>query len=95
MTAETEVHEPATEIGLSLYQYRSCPYCAMTSHAINQMGMNIEHRDILMQPEYRAELMQEGGSSQVPCLRIEKDDGKTEWLYESMDIIEYLRGRSE
>ena len=95
MTQETELNEPATKKGLSLYQYRSCPYCAMTSYAIKQMGLNIEHRDILMQPEYRAELMQEGGSSQVPCLRIEKDDGETQWLYESTDIIEYLRGSSE
>jgi hypothetical protein len=26
----------------------------------------------------------------VPCLRIERD-GKVRWLYESLDIIEYLR----
>jgi glutathione S-transferase len=26
----------------------------------------------------------------VPCLRIDHDDGRSEWLRESADIIEYL-----
>ena len=36
-------------------------------------------------------LMQGGGKTQVPCLRIEQADGSVEWMYESNDIIEYLR----
>lgn len=36
-------------------------------------------------------LMQGGGKTQVPCLRIEQADGKVEWMYESDDIIRYLR----
>ena len=36
-------------------------------------------------------LMQGGGKTQVPCLRIEQSDGSVEWMYESNDIIEYLR----
>jgi glutathione S-transferase len=29
----------------------------------------------------------------VPCLRIEKEDGSSEWMYESKDIIAYLDER--
>jgi len=31
-----------------------------------------------------------GGSTTVPCLRIQSD-GQVRWMYESLDIIEYLR----
>jgi hypothetical protein len=36
------------------------------------------------------ELSQAGGKMQLPCLQIRHPDG-TEWLYESEDIISYLR----
>jgi len=29
----------------------------------------------------------------VPCLRIEKPDNSVEWLYESSDIIVYLKSQ--
>jgi glutathione S-transferase len=32
-----------------------------------------------------------GGKRQVPCLRIDGDDGQSHWLYESMDIMAYLK----
>ena len=36
-------------------------------------------------------LMQGGGKTQVPCLRIEHENGRVEWMYESNDIIQYLK----
>ena len=33
-----------------------------------------------------------GGSTTVPCLRIRRD-GQEEWMYESLDIIDYLRNK--
>ena len=36
-------------------------------------------------------LMLGGGKTQVPCLRIENADGQVEWMYESDDIIQYLK----
>jgi glutathione S-transferase len=44
-----------------------------------------------MEAGRRAELIAGGGKGQVPCLRIETDDGNVRWLYESADIIAYLR----
>ena len=41
--------------------------------------------------EHAAALMQGGGKTQVPCLRIENQDGEVQWMYESDDIIQYLK----
>ena len=37
------------------------------------------------------ELVIGGGKHKVPCLRIRKTNAKTEWLYESDDIISFLK----
>jgi glutaredoxin len=76
---------------LALYQFESCPYCAMVRSAMARLNADIEIRDILREPKYRQELIEGGGKSQVPCLRIDYADGHTEWMYESADIIDYLR----
>jgi glutathione S-transferase len=39
------------------------------------------------------ELIEQGGKRQVPCLRITKEDGEVEWLYESKEIRRYLQER--
>lgn len=74
---------------LSLYYYDSCPYCAMTRRAIQELGLAIELRNIQLQSEHHTDLIQGGGKPQVPCLRVEQQ-GNSQWLYESFDIIEYL-----
>ena len=76
--------------GLALYHYRTCPFCARTRQVMDKLNLNVEQRDILIEPKYRQELIQQGGSRQVPCLRIEKGNGKVQWLYESGDIIKYF-----
>ena len=40
------------------------------------------------------ELLQGGGKSTVPCLRIERGI-EVSWMYESMDIIDYLSNQLE
>jgi len=47
--------------------------------------------DILSQPANNADLIAGGGKSQVPCLRIENDKGEVRWVYESIEIIQYLK----
>ncbi len=66
--------------GLALYQYRACPFCARTRQVQDKLGLN----------SHRKELIKQGGSPQVPCLRIEKDNGQVKWLYESGDIIKFF-----
>jgi len=73
-----------------LYQYPSCPFCMRVRRFAEQQGIELEMRDTLSDPHARGELLEGGGRSMVPCLRIERD-GAVHWLYESLDIVEYLR----
>ena len=79
--------------GLSLYQFFACPFCVKTRRAIQRLNINIELKDINQNQQYRQELIQGGGKTQVPCLRIE-EGGQSRWLYESNDIIDFLSQRA-
>jgi len=78
---------------LCLYHYQACPYCERTRQAIDSLNLadEINPKDILLNATHRKELMQGGGKKQVPCLLVVASNGKKEWLYESNDIISYLR----
>lgn len=76
---------------MAMYQYAACPFCVKTRRAIRRLGLNIELRDAKNNPQHRQELEQQGGKQQVPCLRIQNEDGGITWMYESSDIIEYLQ----
>ena len=75
---------------LSLYHYQSCPFCAMSRNAINQLNIDVELRDIQLDKSNFIDLMTFGGKMQVPCLLIENSENEFEWLYESNDIINYI-----
>ncbi|WP_371188850.1 glutaredoxin family protein [Thalassotalea maritima] len=73
----------------SLYQLNACPFCVKVRRAIKRQGLNIELRDIKT-GSHLDDLVANGGKRTVPCLRIEHQDGRTEWMYESKDIVQYL-----
>ena len=75
---------------LALYHYETCWFCARVRGTIERLKLEIELRDIHRDQEHYRRLLAEGGSRTVPCLHIERDDGTTEWLYESSDICDYL-----
>jgi len=77
----------------SLYQTRSCPFCAYTRSAMKHIDVEVEERDIARNPAYRAELIKGGGRAQVPCLRIESNE-EVRWLYESQDIVRFLQSHA-
>ena len=83
----------AQSTDLKLYQFKQCPFCVKTRRAIRRLGLNIETRDARYDDHWKAELIDQGGRYQVPCLRIDKDDESTEWIYESNNIIRYLDQR--
>jgi len=60
--------------------------------AMEQLGISMELKNIYQGAENLKELRDGGGSTMVPCLRIESDAG-TQWMYESLDIIDYLKGK--
>lgn len=74
---------------LALYQFRTCPFCIKVRKEIARLGLTIELRDTQHDPEHRQALIDGGGRTKVPCLRISHDD-HVEWLYESSDINTWL-----
>lgn len=76
---------------LALYQFASCPFCIKVRQEMRRLSLKVELLDARNSPEHRQALLTEGGSPKVPCLKIADADGKAKWLYESKDIIVYLR----
>ncbi len=78
---------------LSLYQFNTCPFCMKVRQEMRRLSLNIDLLDARNSEENRQTLLTQGGSPKVPCLKIIGEDGSTRWLYESADIIAYLRQR--
>jgi len=76
---------------LSLYQLPSCPFCVKVRRTMKREGLKIELRNISGKNDFSEELIREGGKRKVPCLRIEKEDGQVQWLYESNDVVAHLQ----
>ena len=76
-----------------LYYFAACPYCIVVRLALWRYRVKIPLKDILLHPSNCTELIDGGGKSQVPCLRIESADGNVRWMYESADIIRYVRSQ--
>lgn len=91
--AETQQLVDEHTKSLALYHYASCWFCGQVRNVIGQLNLDIELRDILRDATNRQTLIEQGGSSTVPCLRIENPDGTIKWMYESADICEYLKER--
>lgn len=78
--------------GLTLYQLPTCLFCWRVRFAAWRMKIRLPMMNVLLNPVAHSELVNEGGKMQVPCLRIE-EHGEVRWLYESADIIAYLKKR--
>ena len=77
---------------LSLYYYPTCPFCRRVTRVIDELGIDVELRDILLEPRYRAELLEARGRTTVPVLRCTSAESDR-WMPESRDIIAYLQRR--
>jgi glutaredoxin len=78
---------------LALYQFKTCPFCIKVRQEMRRLSLNIELRDAQHDAGHREALSLGGGRSMVPCLRIRDGQGGERWLYESGDIVAYLRER--
>ena len=90
--AATQERIDAATAPLALYQFRACPFCVKVRREMKRLGLDIETRDTKRNEAWREELLREGGSPKVPCLRID-EEGETRWLYESSAINAYLAER--
>ena len=73
---------------LTLYYKPTCPWCQKVITAVEEMGLQPEMKDITADEAIAAELVERGGKRQVPYL---VDDQRNTEMYESADIIAYLR----
>ncbi|TCK04143.1 glutaredoxin family protein [Marinobacterium mangrovicola] len=78
---------------LTLYQFATCPFCIKVKKEIHRLALPIGMANVQKDAQARAELEHGGGRVKVPCLKIEHQDGRVEWMYESSDINDYLRQR--
>ncbi len=83
--------ETPAEDKLALYHFDGCPYCSMVRSAIDQLGIDIELRDIFQDSQYRDELVEARGRATVPVLKIVSPAGEDRWMPESRDIVSYLQ----
>ena len=90
---EIQARIDAQTASLRLYQYEACPFCVKVRRAMKRNTLTIETRDVKRSASAREELLAGGGNLKVPCLRIENERGQAEWLYESSDIVRYLKDR--
>jgi glutaredoxin len=78
---------------LTLYHFKTCPFCIKVRHEMARLSLPITLREAQHDENNRAELLQGGGKVQTPCLRISDAQGQVQWMYESSDIIKYLQQR--
>ena len=78
---------------LALYQYKTCPFCMKVRQEIGRLSLDIQRVDAQLPGANREALAREGGQTKVPCLKITDPAGNSRWLYDSEEIVGYLRGR--
>lgn len=78
---------------MTLYQFRTCPFCMKVRRASQRLSLNIERRDAQYHAANRAELLLATGKIQVPSLKIVAADGGVTWLQGSNGIVRYLQER--
>ena len=91
-TAENKKAVQADIENLGIYQFLACPFCVKVRRELVRLDLDIPLFDASGNEKYKRELLEGGGRVQVPCLKIKYGD-ETKWLYESSDIISYLRDR--
>jgi glutaredoxin len=88
---QAEVEQQCSSI--VLYQYKTCPFCIKVRQEMRRLALNVQQLDAQQPGANRDDLVRGGGKAKVPCLKITDPAGKTQWLYESGEIIKYLRNR--
>jgi glutaredoxin 3 len=73
---------------LILYYKPTCPFCHRVLEMAKNLQVELELKDVSEDEEALSELLARGGKSQVPFLI---DTEKTVSMYESSDIIDYMR----
>ena len=73
-----------------LYHFYCSPYSFRVRKAAVKLGLNLAMAEILSDETAWKELISQGRRDRVPCLRIQSPSG-TRWMYESKEIVSYLK----
>lgn len=76
---------------LELYQIDYCPYCAKVRAAFQELSVEYVSHDASPGTPARDQLIGLGGKGQVPFLVDMVDPEHPVMMYESDDIIEYVK----
>ncbi len=79
--------------GLTLYQYKACPFCVKVRRTMKRLSLPVELRDPKRSESAKVELIAGAGKLKCPCLKIDEGEGDVQWMFDSKDIIGYLEGR--
>ena len=71
-----------------LFVGTACPHCRKVENFMEENNIEIQIVNISEERDAMKELIENGGTRQVPCLF---HDG--EYMYESNDIIEFLKNK--
>ena len=72
-----------------LFKTDLCGFCYRVRDFAEEKGISLTLRDTMTDMEAFRELLQGGGRSTVPCLKIQREK-EVIWMYESLDIMDYL-----
>lgn len=75
----------------TLFLKPGCPFCARVLAFAREQNIALAERDIVNDPTALPELLSKGGKRQVPFL---VDEENNTAMYESDDIIEYLKNNA-
>ncbi len=75
-----------------LFKTDLCGFCYRVRAFLEQHGIDIPLRDVNRDAAAFRELLESTRRTTVPCLRIQRGDD-VEWMFESMDIMQYLGER--
>ncbi|ACR10907.1 putative glutaredoxin [Teredinibacter turnerae T7901] len=87
----TDKFENLTTADVTLYHRPACGFCSRVMYALKDMNLDIPKEDIWQNSQARTDLYKGGGKNQVPALRIRQPNGDYVWMYESLDIIDFLQ----
>ena len=77
---------------MQLYFSRHCPSAVAVRRHCQKLGLRIVEKDVDRVDCFRNELINGGGASLVPCMRVEAKEN-TQWLYGEEAIISYVDSR--
>ncbi|WP_370293971.1 glutaredoxin family protein [Thalassolituus sp.] len=77
---------------MHLYFCPECPSSISIKRYCERFGLHVVQKDVQRVNAYRNELVNGGGESRVPCLRVDGTEGES-WVYSPDEILEFINNR--